>query len=784
MKSFLAIASFCLILLAAGCSQSPQKLLATANKYHDNKKYEEASILYQKVLIKDKTNAEAYYRQGLNLLDQGKIREAVGYLRRAVDLQPSNADAETKLAEIYLTAYAQDPKRNKSLLPDVRDLDTKILQRDPNSFNGLRLAALLALSDKETDKAIATFEKANKVKPYSRELIGWYAETLIQAGKTAEGIALITDMLAHDKSWGQGYDLLFVQYRRSGELEKAEQVLRDRVASDPANATGIQNLANYQLATGRYDQAETTIKKLLGDKKTFPTGALLVGDFYVRAKKNDQALATYEAGEKENPADSVKYKERIVALQAYSNHPDQALQLAKELVDKNPKDQSASDMYAQVLLQTGTRANATKSLDEVKKLVQANPTDALLHFDLSRIYLALNDRDKALTEVQEAITLEQKSPRPRPAVILPAQSVLARIYEDKGDHGKALEQANLVLATQPANAEAILVKDRALIGTNQADKALPDLEALVKQYPNASEARLILANLYLNQRQFDKASAQFDMVTKATPPDPRGYLGLQTVKLASGKAAEAIKGMQDLLDKNPSDPSVRFQLANFQSAAAGMQQANPAAGKQLLESAEDNYKTVLKTNPTSADAWLHLGAVQRQLNQFDAALASFEQAGTADPKNRDAFLNQALLLEAMNKKKEASEAYNKVLNLDPDNPLVLNNLAYMSADSGTNLDQAQTYAERAKKRAPNNADVADTLGYVYFQKNLNAQALQIFRQNVQDHPNIPSFHFHLAMALLKQGDKQGAKEEASKALQSAAAPDLQNKIKSFVNQIG
>jgi hypothetical protein len=40
------------------------------------------------------------------------------------------------------------------------------------------------------------------------------------------------------------------------------------------------------------------------------------------------------------------------------------------------------------------------------------------------------------------------------------------------------------------------------------------------------------------------------------------------------------------------------------------------------------------------------------------------------------------------------------------------------------------------------------------------------------------------MALLKQGDKQGAKAEASKALQTASAPDLQNKIKTFVNQIG
>ena len=784
MKFLLVTALFCAIVLSVGCAQSPEKLLATANKYHDNKKYEEASILYQKILVKDKTNAEAYYREGLNLLDQGKIREAVGYLRRAVDLQPANTDAETKLAEIYLTAYAQDPKRNKTLMPDIRDLDSKILQRDPNSYNGLRLEALIALSERDSDKALQIFDKANKVKPYSRDLVGWYAETLMQAGKDDQGIALLKDMLAHDKTWDQGYDFLFVRYARAGQKDKAEQVLRDRVVNHPTSAIGYENLANFLLGNNQYDQAQDEIKKVLADKKSFPNGQMMIGDFYVRAKKPELALAAYQQGEKDDPADDLKYKERIVALQAYSNHPDQALQLAKELVDKNPKDGSAAEMYAQILMQTGARGNMTKTLEDVKKLVQGNPGDAVLHLDLCRVYMAMNDREKAMPEVQEALTLEQKNPRPRPAVVVPAESMLARLYEDRGDHGKALEEAGLVLAVQPGNGDAILVKDRALVATNQADKAQPELEGLIKRYPNLIEAHLILADLYEAQRQYDKATAEFETVSKIAPQDARGFLGLQTIKLATGKSAEAIKNMQDLVDKNPANITTRYQLANFQAAASGLQKGNMAAAKQLLESAEENYKQILKTSANSVDVWLHLGAVQQQLGQTDAALASFEQAAAADPKSRDAFLNQAMLLERVNRKKEATDAYNKVLNLDPDNALVLNNLAYMSADLGTNLDQAQPYAERAKKKAPNTADVADTLGYVYLQKNLNVQALQIFRQNVQEHPEVSSFHLHLAMALLKQGDKQGAKAEASKALQSAAAPDLQNKIKTFVNQIG
>lgn len=52
-------------------------------------------------------------------------------------------------------------------------------------------------------------------------------------------------------------------------------------------------------------------------------------------------------------------------------------------------------------------------------------------------------------------------------------------------------------------------------------------------------------------------------------------------------------------------------------------------------------------------------------------------------------------------------------------------------------------------------------------------------QNMQN----SMFHFHLAMALLKQGDKEGARQEANKALANAV-PAEQEKIRSFVNQIG
>lgn len=777
MKYLIALAPIGALLFSTACSQSPEKLISVANKYHQQKKYKEASILYQKAIAKDKKNAEAYYREGLNLLDDRNPVQAAQFLRRAVDLKPDNTDAEAKLAEIYLEAYASNPNKFKALLPEVRDLTQKILQRQPESFDGTRLQGLIYLADKDKDKALESFAKANQLKPYARDVVGWYAETLISVGRADAAEALLRDMLAHDKTWDPGYDLLFAQYSRDKQPDKAEAILRERLQNEPASAAAVQNLANFLGASGRQQEGEAVLRHAADDKKNFPHGHELLGDFYFRARKFDQALQEYQAGVKDDPKNALRYQQRVIAVYTITGKRDQAVALAKKLAASNPKDAASNEMYASLLLQTGLQTDTSKSISELKDLVKNNPGNAILHVDLARAYFGLGNTDNALSEALEASHLAPNA--------IPPRIIAARVYEDRGEHGKALEQTDVILASEPRNPEGRLVRARALIGINQADKAQPELEALVNEFPGLRDPRLQLGDLYLAEKEYDKATQQYDRVWKSDPPDTRGFIGLQQVKIAQGHADDAIRAMQDLVDKNPKTLAYRFDLANFQATAGThIIHSNADEAKHLFQQAADNYKEILKTTTNSVEVWLRLGALQRQLGQFDAALASFEQAGNADPHNPAPFLNQGMLLEALGKQKEAADSYNKVLGIDPQNALALNNLAFLNAESGTNLDQAMTYAERAKKQFPDNADITDTLGYVYYQKHLNSEAVRIFRQIVQEHPQSSVFHLHLAMALSRQGDKDGARSEAEKALKNSSQPQEQNKIRSFLSQIG
>jgi tetratricopeptide (TPR) repeat protein len=102
------------VILAAltlvSCSRDPnvakKRYLENGNKYFAKGKFKEASIMYRNALQKDQRYGPAYYRLAQTDLKLGRIPNALGELRRAIELipkdQPEHLDAEVRLAEIYL----------------------------------------------------------------------------------------------------------------------------------------------------------------------------------------------------------------------------------------------------------------------------------------------------------------------------------------------------------------------------------------------------------------------------------------------------------------------------------------------------------------------------------------------------------------------------------------------------------------------------------------------------------------------------------------------------------
>src|SRR5258706_8969029 len=130
------------LLLATGCTRDPkvqaQRYLENGNKFFARDKFKEASIMYRRAILKDQRFGEAYYRLALTDLKLAAYGDAGKMLRRAVELQPNNTDAITKLADLYLVASTQDANHSADLLKEVKDLSDKLLQQNPDSFEGHR----------------------------------------------------------------------------------------------------------------------------------------------------------------------------------------------------------------------------------------------------------------------------------------------------------------------------------------------------------------------------------------------------------------------------------------------------------------------------------------------------------------------------------------------------------------------------------------------------------------------------------------------------------------------
>src|SRR5579864_4587325 len=101
------------LLLLASCNRDPkvqaQRELENANKFFAKAKYREAALMYKRALQKDMRFGEAYYRLALTELKLSNYGDAMRWLQRAVELQPNNTDAITKLADLYLYASMQVP---------------------------------------------------------------------------------------------------------------------------------------------------------------------------------------------------------------------------------------------------------------------------------------------------------------------------------------------------------------------------------------------------------------------------------------------------------------------------------------------------------------------------------------------------------------------------------------------------------------------------------------------------------------------------------------------------
>jgi len=766
-----------IVFAGISCSRDPQvvkrKYLDSGNRYFEKGKYKEAYIMYRNALKKDARYSEAYYRVGLTELRMGQPLAALRDMRRAADTDPkfTNPDARVQAGNLVTAAYVMNESHPPAYKDELRSLSNDLLKHDPRSPSGLRLRGYLKLfADGDSNGAVADFELANQITPYDPDIVLPLVRALQIVGRGAEAEKLGMDLIAKHKDDVAIYDALYLGYMREKRLGDAEAILKLKAANNPKEPAYLLQVAQHYYRLDRRADMQKALDGLLSDRKTYPLGPLLVAKFYAAIHDFDDALKLLDQGARSDSAHQVDYQKETAQVLVAVNRKEEAVRLLEKILKDNPKDDAAQAMRSSLMIETGDPRQLQQAVTELQAAVSRDSGNPVLRFNLGRALLARNLLEQARVQFQEALKIRKE--------YVPARLALAQLFILNHEYGSAVQEAKLVLDYDQGNLAARLVRASGLTAMGNPVLARTELEDTIARYPTSAEAQLQMGALDLGQKRFKEAEQRFSQTYKDHPADLRALMGIVESYALQNQGDKAIQLLKSELAKNPN----RLELKNALGNIALMD------GK--FDLAAEQFQAILAVRPDTGEVYVPLGQALAAKGDTEGAIRTFEKARQMRPNDPTPCLQLALLMEKTGRQPQARPLYEQVLKLQPDSPMALNNLAYLMAESGSaaDLDQALNLAQKARQKLPDNPDIADTLGFVYTKKNLNANALDVFRGLVAKEsagaPHSATFHYHYALALSQSGDKQQAKRELKTALDCKPSPDQAAKIRALMGKIG
>ena len=284
-------------------------------------------------------------------------------------------------------------------------------------------------------------------------------------------------------------------------------------------------------------------------------------------------------------------------------------------------------------------------------------------------------------------------------------------------------------------------------------EAAAGFERCEKQDPGKSEALLYLGKALVNLQQFQNAASALRAYQQSNPKSADAAYLLAYIAFREDHPTESLRLFSDAA-------KLSAPTANDLTIAALdyvlLTQYGDAAHYLELS---------LQMNPDNVEARYHLGRVRYQQNQFDLAIAAFQEVIKRDPANVKAFDNLGLSLEAKNQAEAAIAAYRKAIALDAasathsEQPYL--NLGVLLSKSNR-TDEAIPLLTRAAAIAPDEFRVHYELAKTYFDSSQWEPAGQQAEEAVKLNPKESSAHYLLGRVYQRMGRKELANEEFRK----------------------
>jgi tetratricopeptide (TPR) repeat protein len=497
----------------------------------------------------------------------------------------------------------------------------------------------------EMERALEAYRKVLNVDPGQSELASRVAGLLIQQDDFPQAIDVLKDAIKANPNNAEPYQqLAFIYTRYLKKTDQAIDYANRAIALNPGDVEGYQRLVEIELAAGQDRRAIEALDRALKVRSTDPNFWIRLGKLYVAIlfksdsqPKPDELKKTNEIFKRaaENAGDDPGILKDVADYYAASQQLKEAIPLYLRVLELQPDDANAREKLATGFVLTNQRDKAVEMLEQI---IKEHP-EKYQPYDLLAQVLD-----------EEARSLQRAN----------------RIEEAKAKFAKVAANYEQSLLINPNHAGTYVRLAELLLGAlRDPDRAVKLLGEARRRFPGAPEIVYYLAIAQREAKQSQQAVATFEEALHEAQLEEDDDFVNAKFYFNYGAAAEQAglyNKASDLLRKSIAlDPENSAEACNYLGYMFADHNMN-------LDEAETMIRRALQSEPNNASYLDSLGWVEFRKGQFDQALDDLLRAAkTAERQDPVVFEHIGDTYLKLNRTREALEAWQKALSLDPKN---------------------------------------------------------------------------------------------------------------------
>ena len=552
----------------------------------------------------------------------------------------------------------------------------------------------------------------------------------------------------------------YIDQHRLGD---AEAELRAAAQSNIKNSDAELDLVRFLYKVKGYAVAHQELAaRINAGGDVFPYQMALADLDYAHGNVADAVkLLEVLAKDPNSPEHSHAAKIKLAEINIANKNIDAANAILADVLRQDGRDPSALKLRAAIRMERG---QLDAAIADLRQALDNRPRAADLMLQLAIAYERRGDIELAEKQFAEAF----RASGFEAAVGLNYVAFLRR----RGSLDRADDILTDLAARQPKNLSVLSALAEVKLARQDWSGAQEIGEAMRRIGGNNSIADEIVGAALNGQQKYAESIAAFQNAVAAAPQALQPMVLLVRSLVRAKQTDRAVSFLQTVLKSNPTNAEAYVLLGSI------------ARTNGAPDQAAKSFMAAIDKQPNNSIGYRALAELYLAQNKTDAALATLRAGLKLQPDNAVLHMALAAALERADDYDAAISEYEYVLAQQPGSLVAINNLASLLADHRTDkasLERAQALA--ASLRHSQVPQFKDTLGWVDYRNGDVKAAVPLLEEAAAALPDQAAVRYHLGMSYVASGQGSRAFQEFKVALSKAPSATLKQAITAEVTKI-